>query len=242
MSGALDLLNPSNGVYLVDHFLTNDAVADASLGELRWERVTIGNASTVAYKTQEATGVVRQTTAATANGDGEAWRLFEDGIILRPGFRFGARLRRPVELASLNFRVGLDDSVTATRPTVGVTLESDAGVLSCCTDSADHGDNSVAVTKHPDLTSGTTEVVGDWLEFDVVGSGKANAQGGPASVDFFIGSGTGPRVHKYHVATVPCNIDDDEEVEPKIAVWQDAGSADAVIIDFDYYYLWLPRT
>jgi hypothetical protein len=39
---------------------------------------------------------------------------------------------------------------------------------------------------------------------------------------------------------VKCNIDDDEEVEAKIVFWQDAGAADAVIIDFDYYNLRIP--
>ena len=186
--------------------------------------------------------MVRQTTAATADGDGEAWRLFEDGIVLKPGFEFGFALRRPVELASLNWRIGLDDSVTATRPGVGVTVESDAGVLSCHTDSADHGDESVSVTGHPDLTSGTTEVVNDILKVKVVASGNANAQGGPDEVNFYIGSDDSGWAHSklHHVATVPCNIDDDEEVEPKIVVWQDSGGADAVIIDIDYYYLWLP--
>ena len=142
-------------------------------------------------------------------------------------------MRHPVELASLNFRIGLDDSVTATRPTVGVTFESDAGVLSCHTDSGDHGDNSVSVAGHPDLTSGTTLVVAEWVDLEARCSGRANAQGGPDEVDFFING--------VHVAKVPCNIDDDEEVEPKIVVWQDSGGADAVAWEIDYYWLWIPR-
>lgn len=240
MSGPLDILQ--SNVVLREDFLTNDAVADASLGQLRWERVTIGNASTVAYNTAMPTGGVRATTAATADGDGEAWRLFTDGLVLRPGIEIRFGLRRPTELASLNWRLGLDDSVTATRPTVGITVESDAGVLSCHTDSADHGDESVSVAAHPDLTSGTTEVVADWLKGLIRCSGKANAQGGPDYVDFWLGSDTEQAHGKLiHVATLPCNIDDDEEVEPKIVHWQDSGSTDAVAIDFDYYELRIPK-
>lgn len=242
MSGFQDFRSPAEGAFIAEHFLTNDAVTDAAVGQLRWERAAIGNAATLAFKTQEPRGVLRVTTAAVANGDGEVLRLFEDGIVLKPGFEFGFALRRPVELASLNWRIGLDDSVTATRPTVGVTIESDAGVLSLNTDSADHGDTSLLVTGHPDLTSGTTEVVGDYLIGQVRASGKANAQGGPSEVDFYLGSDDSGWHHSklHHVGKLSCNIDDDEEVEPKIVVWQDAGAADAVIIDLDYYYLWLP--
>lgn len=242
MSGVYDLLSPASALILNEDFADNDAVTDAAVGSLNWEIVTIGNASTLAYKTQERSGVLRATTAATADGDGTALRLFEDGIVLRPGFELEFAVRRPVELASLNWRIGLDDSVTATRPTVGVTVESDAGVLTLRTDSADHGDESLLVTGHPDLTSGTTEVVADWLKGLIRASGKANAQGGPSAVDFYLGSDADPAHGKlHHVGTVPCNIDDDEEVEPKIAFWQDSGTTDAVIVDFDYYRLRIPR-
>lgn len=222
-----------SGTVLFDDFISNDAVTDNAIGQLGWQFTTIGNAATLAYQTAHSNGVLRITTAATADGDGTALHLFPDGIILKPGFQVGARVRYPVELASMNFRIGLDDSVTATRPTVGVTLESDAGVLTMRTDSADHGDESLAVSRISSLTSGTTAVVGEWLDIRMVGSGKANAQGGPESVGFFING--------EHAGTVKCNIDDDEEVEPKFAVWQDSGGADAVAIEIDHYMLWLPR-
>lgn len=233
MSSPRGLLLPPAGLLLADHFVTNDLVTDNNIGQLGWQFTTIGNAATIAYKTAEASGVLRVTTAATADGDGTALHLFPDGLVLKPGFEFGARIRRPVELASLNYRVGLDDSVTATRPTVGVTFESDAGVLSCHTDSADHGDESEDVSDAgTGLTSGTTEVVGDWVDLYAKASGKANAQGGPSEVDFY--------VNDRHVSKLPCNIDDDEEVEPKIAIWQDSGGTDAVIIDIDYYWFFQP--
>lgn len=232
MSTPQGLLSAREGVHLQDHFLSNDSVADAAVGALGWEIVTIGNAATYAYQTAQPTGVLRGTTAATADGDGSALRLFTDALVLKPGFWCAARIRHPVELASLNFRVGLDDSVTATRPTVGVTVEGDAGVLTCRADSADHGDESEAVTGHPDLTSGTTLVVAEWVDILMVGSGRANAQGGPDEIDFFI--------NDEHVSKLPCNIDDDEEVEPKFAFWQDSGGADAVAIEIDYWEFFQP--
>jgi hypothetical protein len=242
MSSPLGLLLPSEGTLIVEDFLSNATATTGAVGTHRWIITDIGNASTLAFQTARGHGVLRATTAATADGDGGALSLFTDALVLRPGVAFGARVRRPVELASLNWRIGLDDSVTATRPTVGITLESDAGVLTCRTDSADHGDNSATVTGHPDLTSGTNEVVGDWLEFYAQASGRANAQGGPDEVNFFVGSTSNDAPAKmHHVATVPCAIDDDEEVEPKIVHWQDSGGADAVIVEFDYYWLWLPR-
>lgn len=234
MSSPRELVGIEAGTLLFDDFISNDAVTDNAIGQLGWQFTTIGNAATLAYQTAHPNGVLRVTTAATADGDGTAIHLFPDGIVLKPGFEIKARVRHPVELASLNFRVGLDDSVTATRPTVGVTIEGDAGVLTCRTDSADHGDESLAVANAlTGLTSGTTLVVGSWAEFIIRGSGRANAQGGPDSVDFW--------VNKQHVAALPCHIDDDEEVEPKIAIWQDSGGADAVAFDIDYYSLWLPR-
>jgi hypothetical protein len=233
MSGALELVRPSEGLFIRDDFYSNDAVADALIGEARWEIVTIGNASTYAFQTGFPHGVLRATTAATANGDGSVLRLFEDGLVVGLGFEMRARVRYPIELASLNFRIGLDDSVTATRPTKGVTIESDAGVLSVNTDSAANGDEVVAVTGHPDLTGGTTAVVGSWLDLILRGSAKANAAGGPAEVDAW--------VNGRHVAKVPCRISSSETVEAKIALWQDSGGADAVTFDIDYYELWQPR-
>ncbi len=243
MSAPRELLLPSSGTYVREDFVSNDSVADALMGEVRWEIETIVGASTLALQTQHPHGVLRITTAAGADGEGSALRTFTDGLVLEPGFEFGARLRYPVELASLNFRIGLDDSVTATRPTVGVTVESNAGVITCANDSADHGDESVAVSSTASgLTSGTTLVVAEWLDIKVIGSGRANAQGGPDEVDYWMGSvsGNGP-ARMVHVAKLPCAIDNDEEVECKIAVWQDSGGADAVAFEIDYYYFWQAR-
>jgi hypothetical protein len=234
MSSPIELLSPASGSLIFDDFNGNDSVADGAVGAFGWELVTIGNASTLALQTAQPNGVLRLTTAATADGDGEVLRGFTDGIVLKPSaFVFEARVRYPVELTSSNFRIGLDDSVTATRPTVGVTIESDAGVLTCRTDSADHGDESLAVTGISTLTSGTTMVVATWHTLRFVGSGRANAQGGPDAVTFYVDGQL--------VGELACNIDDDEEMEAKIVHWQDTGGADAVAWEIDYFSLWLPR-
>jgi len=226
--------SPADGFHLPVTFGQNDVVTDNNVGSAGLQITAIGNASTLAYQTAGKYGtVLRLTTAATADGDGEAVHSFPDGLVVTPGTWFKARVRYPVELASLNFRVGLDDSVTATSPTVGIWFDSDAGVLSCQVDSADHGDESELVTGHPDLTSGTTAVVGEWLDLEWVASGRENAQGGPDEVDFYINS--------HHVAKVKCNIDDDEEVELKLAAWQDSGSTDAVTFEVAYMELYIPR-
>ena len=39
-------------------------------------------------------------------------------------------------------------------------------------------------------------------------------------------------------ASVFCNIDDDEDAEPKILAWQDSGGADAVIMEIDFFEAW----
>lgn len=231
MSSTYDLLSAMDGTHFKETWIANDSVADAAAGQNDWEIDTIGNASTYALQTA-TNGVLRATTAATADGDGSSLRSFTDGIVIKPGLKFRFKVRRPSELASLNWRIGFTDSVTATAPTVGVWVESDAGVLSLEADSADHGDNAVAVSGVSTLTSGTTEVVGTWHEYAVVCSGKANAQGGPDEVLLFVDG--------EFAAKVPCAIDDDEEVEAKILHWQDSGGADAVAVDFGPFEAWIP--
>lgn len=226
-------VSPLDGFWLKDDFLTNDSVADAVIGELDWEIIVIGNASTYAFVAPTAAGevgILRQTTAATANGDGSCLRLAENGFVFGgSGGGFAARFRYPAELASSNFRIGLDDSVTATSPGVGIWLDSDAGVLSLQADSADHGDVAVALAGVSTLTSGTTAVVGAWHTVRVEWQG-ANGQGGPRYVECWIDDEL--------AGAVLAVIDDDEEAEPKIAHWQDSGGADAVAFDVDYVEFW----
>src|SRR3990167_2789881 len=140
---------PKDGLYLKDDFVTNDAVGDATVGQLDGEIVTIGNASTLAYLVTTNTvpgrpGILRITTAATADGDGESIRLDEDNIVLNENRMYcSASIRIPDitgnVLAGNDFRFGLQDSVTATEPTVGAWVFSDAGGISLQVDSAGHG-------------------------------------------------------------------------------------------------------
>ena len=224
-----------DGIHLKDDFLSNDSVADAVVGELAWEIVTIGNASTYALQVAAAAGevgILRQTTAATADGDGSVLRLDEDSWVFGgDGGGFAFKFNYPIELASSNFRIGIENSVTATAPTRGIWIDSNAGVLTLEADSADHGDESSAVTGVSTLTSGTTAVVATFHTVEVKWTG-VNGQGGPRYVEAFVDGELG--------ASVFCNLDDDETAEPKITHWQDSGGADAVIFDLDFveFYQW----
>ncbi len=225
--------SPLDGVHLKDDFLSNDSVADAVIGELMWEIITVTNAATLALRTATEAGeagILRITTAATADNDGFCLRLDEDSWVFGgEGGGFAFKWKQPVELASLNFRIGIHDSVTVTAPTVGIWIDSNAGVLTLEADSADGGDNAQAVTGVSTLTSGTTLVVDTWHVIEVKWTG-ANGQGGPRYVEAFVDGEA--------AASVFCTIDDDEEAEPKILGFQDSGGADAVIAEIDFFECW----
>jgi len=230
-------LSPLDGFYIKDDFYTNDAITDALVGELNWEFALLGNVSTFAYQTAEPYGVMKITTSATADGDGSYMRLFTDGLVVnggaRGGFSFAARLDD--QIANNNFRIGIDDSITTTDPTVGIWVESDGGVITLECDSADHGDTACLAAGGGDLTGGTTMVVTTMHTFRVEWSGT-NAQGGPALVELYVDDDTTP------CASVACNIDNDEEMEAKIVHWQDSGGALAVELDLDFFELYQWRS
>ena len=227
----------ADGLLLQDDFISNDVVTDNNIGQLNWQTTGIGNAGTTAYVLASPYGVLRNTTAGTADGDGDTYHLLPDALVLgsAPGY-FRFRCRYPTitgnALAGNNFRIGLDDSVTATSPAVGIWVDSDAGVLSLQCDSADHGDNAAAVAGVPTLTSGTTMVIDTWHNFDVRWHGE-NAQGGPKNVHLWVDG--------WLAAVSVCQIDNDEEVEPKIAHWQDTGGAATLEFDIDYFELFISR-
>lgn len=233
-----ELVSPADGTHIVEDFFSNDAVADGTLGQLGWELVTIGNASTPSFLTAVKNGVLRLTTAGTADGDGEALRLFEDGVVFDgKGGWFRTRVRYPDitgnQLAGNNFRIGIDDSVTATSPTVGIWIDSDAGVLSLQVDSAAGGDKADAVSGVSTLTSGTTMVLGTWHDIEVVWEGE-NSLGGPKNVRMWVDGELAAEVFN-------TLIDNDEEAEIKIAHWQDTGGGATLELDVDYFEAWLPR-
>ena len=230
--------SPIEGTHLFDDFVSNDLVTDNNVGAMKWQITAIANGTTYTYVTAEAHGVLRSTTVVTADGDGSCLHSFADGIILNGGNgHFRTRVRYPNitgnAIAGNNFRIGLDDSVTATSPTVGIWIDANAAVLTLQCDSADHGDVAASAAGVSTLTSGTTMVLGTWHEIDVFWS-ETNAQGGPLVVKMFVDNELAATVDN-------CAIDNDEEVELKIAHWQDSGSGDTLDLDIDYFEVFLPR-
>jgi len=227
-------VSPLDGIHLKDDFYSNDPVTDALIGELHWEFALIGNVSTVAYLTAVPYGAFKDTTAATANGDGMYYRLFTDGLVLGgQGGGFSTRVRLADQIASNNFRIGVDDSVTATAPGSGIWVNCDGGVLSLECYSNDHGDAPTAPAAGVStLTDGTTMIVNTWYTIRVEWTGE-NGQGGPRYVEMW--------VDDEPAAASFCALDDDEEVECKIVHWQDSGGALAVELDVDFYEFWAWR-
>ncbi len=225
-----------DGTLISDDFLGNSAVADATLGSVGWELTTIGNASTLAFVASQ-NGILRFTTDSTADGDGEVISTHPDGIVLSGTQQeVSARIRYPDitgnQLAGNNFRIGLQNSVTATDPTVGIWLGSDAGVLTLQADST-NGDRSATITGVSTLTSGTTMVLGTWHDIRIECSGE-NANGGPAVVRCFIDGELGATIDN-------CVIGSAETVELSLAHWQDTGGTADLELDVDYIECWLPR-
>jgi hypothetical protein len=239
MSEYSALLSPLAGFYAKDDFLGNDAITDATVGELMWEMVTIGNASTASKLVttnvgENEHGVLRNTIPATADGDGEVYRFLADTTVLGgAGGYFQFKVRAVTTLAANNFRIGLQDSVTATDPTVGIWVKSDAGVISLCAHSADHGDVTVAAANVPSLTSGTTMVVDTWHTFKVTWGGE-NSSGGPKSANLYVDGSLA-------ATTSAILIDNDEEMEFSIVHFQDSGGAASRVMDIDFIELFLGR-
>lgn len=228
--------SPADGTYIKDDFLSNSGVADTTVGELGWEMVTIGNASTPSFVAGQ-NGIMRVTTAGTADGDGEAFVLHPDAIVLSGSNQyFRALVRYPDitgnHLAGNNFRIGFSASVTATEPTVGVWIDSDAGVLSFDVAST-NGDISKAVSGVSTLTSGTTMVLGTWHTLELRMHG-VNANGGPATIDCYVDGEHAGRIHG-------CLLGSAETMELSIVHWQDTGAGDTLELDIDYIEAWLPR-
>lgn len=224
---------PSDGFYLRDDFYGETAATTGLIGELQWDITAITGAGTPVYVTGEDAdtyGVLRSVTDGTT-AHGQAIHLFADGIILGPkGGYFKAKMRVHDTLTGNNFRVGLQNSVTATDSTVGIWVDALVGVITVQADSS-HGDNTLTPTGIPSLTSGTTMVLDTWHVFEVKWSG-ANAQGGPKTVEAYIDG--------YFAGSIPCEIDNDETMEVSITHW-DTGAGATLEVDIDYFELVLNR-
>lgn len=228
--------SPLDGTYIKDDFLSNSGVADTTVGELGWEMVTIANASTPSFVAAQ-NGVMRVTTAGTADGDGEAFVLHPDAIVLAGTNQVvRTRVRYPDisgnQIAGNNFRIGFSASVTATEPVVGVWMDSDGGVLSFDGASA-NGDVTAAAASVPTLTSGTTMVLGTWHDLAIHMS-AVNANGGPKVLQFYVDGYKAAQINN-------CVLGSAETMELSIVHWQDSGGAATLELDIDYIEAWLPR-
>jgi len=240
-------LSPLDGIRVIEDFICNDAADDATVGQLDWELDAITTADVESYVTGQSgaagigvtNGVLRLTGAGAADGTGSSFRSFTDGLVINQGAGgFSFRVRYPEitgnALAGNNFRIGLDDSVTATAPGSGITVASDAGVITCTAWSNDHGDVTITPTAAPTLTSGTTMTLDVWNTFRVEWDGD-NGQGGPRLFYLYVDG--------FLAGQDFLTLDDDEEVELKIVHWQDTGGAASLELDLDFfeYWQWIDR-
>ncbi len=228
--------SPKDGTYLKDDFLTNSAVADATIGELDWEIIKIVVDTTYAYQASQ-NGVLRMTITGTNAGDGSVMHLHADGINLsgtNQMVRF--RVRYPDIsgniLATNHFRIGFSASITATEPAVGLWVDSAAGVIEIDAAST-NGDVNQAVAGVSTLTGGTTMIKGTWHEFMFVTDG-INANGGPATAKLYVDGELGATLSSIVIGS-------SETMELSINHWQTASGGDSLELDIDYIEVWLPR-
>ena len=227
------LISPLDGTYIKDDFLSNSGVADATVGELGWEMTTIANASTPSFVAGQ-NGIMRVTTQGTT-GDGEAFTLHPDAIVLsgaNQSVRF--RVRYPDIsgnlLAGNNFRIGFSTSVATTEPTVGVWVDSDSGVIEL-DGASTNGDLNAAAAGVSTLTSGTTMVLGTWHDFAIFMEGT-NTNGGPKTLKLFVDGELAATINNFLLGSA-------ETMELSIVHWNDSGAT--LELDIDYIEAWLPR-
>lgn len=235
--------SPADGTHIFDDFHANASVADGLVGKLNWDMTTLGNASTPSW-VSSPNGIMRVTTAASADGDGEAFSLEPDALVLAGTNQvFRCRVRYPDTdtlqsstvsnvIAANNFRIGFLDVVTAGEPAVGIWINSDGGLLSfdCANTTTD---KTKAVTGVPTLTGGTTMVAATWYDLELQMSGT-NSTGGPDVIKCFVDG--------YPAGEITGNvIASTETMDFSIIHWQDSGGALALALDIDYYEAYLPR-
>ena len=230
--------SPADGTHIFDDFQSNASVADLLVGNLNWDRATIGNPSTPSY-VASPNGIMRIETLGTT-GDGESFAIAEDTLVLAGTNQvFRCRVRYPdVEIGSSvanvvannNFRIGFLDVVTAGQPAVGIWIDSAAGLLSFdCANTTTS--KTKAVEGVPTLTGGTTMILDTWYDLELQMS-ETNANGGPAVVKCFVDG--------YPAGEITGNvIASDETMDFSIVHWTSTGAVRA--LDIDYYEAYLPR-
>ena len=225
--------SPRDGSHVFDDFFANSGVADATVGTLNWELTAISTTSVITIVAGQ-NGILRDTTAVTT-GDGEAYTLHPDGVVLSgTNQQFWFRVRYPDVnsnvIAGNNFRFGFSDSVTATEPAVGVWVDSAAGVISFDVAST-NGDISVAAAGVASLTSGTTMVLDTWHDFYVTMDG-VNANGGPDRIRLFVDGELAGTINNALLGSA-------ETMEFSMVHWNSTGAT--LELDIDYIEYWLPR-
>lgn len=222
--------SPAEGTHTFDDFHSNSAVTTGLLGSLDWLMTTIVGASTPSF-VASPNGILRLTTDGTT-AHGLAVHLMEDKVTLADGdgviIRFRARLT--TTLTGNNFKIGLNNVVTVADGTVGIWIESDAGVLTIEARST-NSDFSVNVGGVTTLTSGTTAVVDTWHDYELRLSGT-NTNGGPDQIDCFIDGEAAGSIKKFLLGST-------ETMEFSIVHWDDAGVEK--LLDIDYYEVYIPR-
>ena len=228
--------SPADGTHIYDDFLSNDGVTDGLVGELNWEMAAIGTISVVTFVASQ-NGIVRFTTASNANGNGTAFRLKADSVVLagtNQMFRFRARIPDITGnvIADNNFRIGLGDNEASTDHAVGVWVGCDGGVISF-KGASTNGDITQAAANVAGFTSGTTLVLGTWYDFAVFMEGT-NDNGGPKTLKFYVDGTLAGKIENFLLG-------DTETMEPSIVPWQDQGGAQSYQLDIAYVEYWVPR-
>ena len=228
MNGIFDV-----GFHIIEHFVGNDSVADAAISLYDWELDTIGNASTTAFGTTQGETYLRDTTAGTADGDGESYSLGDNLLTVGAGGGFIAvRMRYPSvtgnQIAGNNARFGMTDVVTSGEPAVGLWIDLDGAVLSYDSASA-NGDLNATPTVDggtaAGLTSATTLVYGTTYNLELRWQGSnTNADVGPSTVDGYVAGVWVARINN-------SLLDGAETVEAKIIHYQDSGGAATLELD-----------
>ncbi|RLC55768.1 MAG: hypothetical protein DRI30_07000 [Chloroflexi bacterium] len=228
---------------MIEQFIGNGTITTNLIGQNMWTTTAIANAGTLTYLTtiladDPPIGGIRMLTANSADGDGDAVHMLAatariSGAKSTGGGGFAFRFRYPGiggnQIAGNNFHIGLHSTVTATVPTDGINIFSDAGVLNLRADTADGTDGSQAFAGGSTLTSGTTAVIDVPHQIEVHWTGE-NGQGGPRNIEAFCDGEP--------VASLVTDLDDDENFTPSIVHYQDTGGAATLELDVHWFEYW----
>ncbi len=223
--------SPADGTHVFDDFHSNSAVTTGLLGQLDWLLTTVGSTPSTPTYIASQNGILHLVTQGTT-AYGLGIHLMENKLTLGGGdgvfVRF--RVRLPTTLTGNNFKIGYSNAQTVADGSVGIWIESDAGVTSIEGRST-NGDLSVNVSGVTTLTSGTTAVVDTWHDYELRLSGT-NTNGGPKQIDCFIDGEPAGSIKNFLLGSA-------ETMEFSIIHWDDAGTAQK--FDIDYYESYIPR-